>query len=57
MIYFTVYEEDGLAYFRNDVYMYDKIIEESVEGNRKATFRAPKQRLISVKKNAKTISN
>lgn len=57
MIYFTVYEEDGLAYFRNDVYMYDKIIEESAEGNRKATFKAPKQRLISVKKNAKTISN
>ncbi|MDD3602649.1 MAG: L,D-transpeptidase family protein [Sulfurovum sp.] len=57
MIYFTVYEENGLAYFNYDVYMYDQIIEESSEENRKPFFKAPKQRLISVKKNAKTVSN
>ena len=50
MIYFTVYEENGLAYFKNDIYLYDKIIEESVEGNRKETFEIPSKRMISVKK-------
>jgi len=57
IIYFTVYEEDGLAYFKNDIYMYDKIIEESVEGNKKKTFTVPKNRMISVKKNARPLSN
>ena len=57
MIYFTVYEENGLAYFKNDVYLYDKIIEESVEGNKKKTFTIPKNRMISVKKNARPLSN
>lgn len=57
MVYFTVYEEDGLAYFKNDIYLYDKIIEESVEGNKKSTFRIPEKRMISVKKNAKPLSN
>jgi murein L,D-transpeptidase YcbB/YkuD len=57
MIYFTVYEEDGLAYFKNDIYLYDKIIEESVVGNKKATFSVPKKRMISVKKNAQPLSN
>ena len=52
ILYFTVYEEDGLAYFKNDIYMYDQVIEESVEGNKKSTFTVPKKRLISVKKNA-----
>ncbi len=52
ILYFTVYEEDGLAYFKNDIYLYDKIIEESVEGNKKSTFTVPKKRMISVKKNA-----
>ena len=52
ILYFTVYEEDGLAYFKNDIYMYDQVIEESVEGNKKDTFTVPKKRLISVKKNA-----
>ena len=54
---FTVYEEDGLAYFKNDIYLYDKIIEESVEGNKKSTFTIPEKRMISVKKNAKPLSN
>ena len=57
MIYFTVYEEDGLAYFKNDIYLYDKIIEESVVGNKKDTFTVPNKRMISVKKNAQPLSN
>ena len=57
MLYFTVYEEDGLAYFKHDVYMFDKIIEESVSGRKKATFTLPKKRMISVKKNAQPLSN
>jgi len=54
ILYFTVYEEDGLAYFKNDIYLYDKIIEESVEGHKKATFTVPEKRMISVKKNAQS---
>jgi murein L,D-transpeptidase YcbB/YkuD len=58
ILYFTVYEEDGLAYFKNDIYLYDKIIEESVEGNRKETFSIPEKRMISVKKQrSKPLSN
>ncbi len=57
ILYFTVYEEDGLAYFKNDIYLYDKIIEESVEGNKKSTFTIPEKRMISVKKNAQPLSN
>jgi murein L,D-transpeptidase YcbB/YkuD len=52
IIYFTVYEEDGLAYFKNDIYSFDKIIEESVPYNRKSTFTLPKSKMISVDKNA-----
>jgi len=52
ILYFTVYEEDKLAYFKNDIYLYDKIIEESVEGHKKDTFTVPEKRMISVKKNA-----
>jgi murein L,D-transpeptidase YcbB/YkuD len=50
ILYFTVYKEDGLAYFKNDIYLYDKIIEESTQENRKETFIIPKKRMISVKK-------
>jgi murein L,D-transpeptidase YcbB/YkuD len=50
MVYFTVYEEDGLAYFKNDIYLYDKMIEESTQNNRKLTFKIPKKRMISIKK-------
>jgi len=50
MLYFTVYKEEGLAYFKNDIYLYDQIIEESVEGNKKETFKIPEKRMISVKK-------
>ena len=58
MLYFTVYKEDGLAYFKHDIYLYDKIIEESVEGNKKSTFKIPDKRMISIKKKAaKPLSN
>ena len=58
ILYFTVYEEDGLAYFKHDIYLYDKIIEESVEGNKKSTFKIPDKRMISIKKQKdKTLSN
>jgi len=57
ILYFTVYEEDGLAYFKNDIYLYDKIIEESVQGHKKPTFEIPKNRMISVKKQGKSLSN
>jgi murein L,D-transpeptidase YcbB/YkuD len=58
ILYFTVYEEDGLAYFKHDIYLYDKIIEESVEGNKKSTFKIPDKRMISVKKQTpKPLSN
>jgi len=49
ILYFTVYEEDGLAYFKNDIYSYDKIIEESVPYNRKSTFKLPKSKMTTVK--------
>ena len=49
ILYFTVFEEDGLAYFKNDIYLYDKIIEESTEGHKKATFTMPKKRMGRVK--------
>jgi len=51
ILYFTVYEEDGLAYFKNDIYSYDKIIEESVPYNRKSTFKLPKHKMAPVKSN------
>ena len=50
MLYFTVYKEDSLAYFKHDIYLYDKIIQESTQGNKKETFTIPKKRMISVKK-------
>jgi len=54
ILYFTVYEEDGLAYFKNDIYMYDQIIYESSQGHKKATFTVPKKRLITIKKQKKS---
>ena len=57
ILYFTVYEEDGLAYFKNDIYSYDKIIEESVPYNRKNSFTLPKRKMISVEKNTQALSN
>jgi murein L,D-transpeptidase YcbB/YkuD len=57
ILYFTVYEEDGLAFFKNDIYSYDKIIEESVPYNKKSSFILPKRKMIAVDKNAKPSSN
>lgn len=54
ILYFTVYEEDGLAYFKNDIYLYDKIIEESAEGHKKMTFTMPKKRMGRIKKKEDT---
>ena len=54
ILYFTVYEEDGLAYFKNDIYLYDQMIWESSAGHKKATFKIPKKRFIDVSKNART---
>lgn len=55
--YFTVFKEDGKAHFKNDIYLYDKIIEESIIGRSKETFTVPQNRLISVKKQAQRLSN
>jgi len=51
ILYFTVYEEGGVAYFKNDIYLYDKIIEESAGNHKKSTFELPSNRMISVRKN------
>lgn len=53
ILYFTVYKEDGLAYFKNDIYMYDQIIYESSQGHRKESFTVPKKRLITIKEQKK----
>jgi len=53
IIYFTAYKEDGLAYFKNDIYMYDQIIYESSQGHRKESFTVPKKRLITIKEQKK----
>ncbi|MCB4751361.1 MAG: L,D-transpeptidase family protein [Sulfurovum sp.] len=50
IVYFTVYEENGLAYFKYDIYMYDQIIHESSENYKKSVFNVPKNRMISIKK-------
>jgi len=60
IVYFTVYEENGLAYFKHDIYLYDQIIYESSAGHRKESFTVPKKRLISIKKqkrNQQPLSN
>ena len=46
IVYYTVYVEDGLAHFKNDIYLYDKIIEESQSNNRKKYFHIPKDRMF-----------
>ena len=53
IVYFTVYSENGKAYFKNDIYMYDRIIEESTEGSKKDYFTMPKTRLIRVDDNGR----
>jgi len=53
LLYFTVYKEDGLAYFKNDIYLYDQMIWESSQEQRKETFTLPNKRFIDVKENGK----
>ena len=48
ILYFTVFVEDQKAYFKYDIYAYDKIIEESTAGNKKPTFHMPKNRFVVV---------
>ncbi|MFT7879411.1 MAG: L,D-transpeptidase family protein [Sulfurimonas sp.] len=55
--YFTVFKEHGKAHFKNDIYLYDQIISESIIGRSKKTFTVPHQRVISVKKQSQGISN
>jgi murein L,D-transpeptidase YcbB/YkuD len=57
IVYFTVYEENGKAYFKNDIYLYDQIIQESVVGNKKSYFTVPKKRMVSVRKVSKPLGN
>jgi murein L,D-transpeptidase YcbB/YkuD len=58
ILYFTTYEEDGMAYFRHDIYLYDKIIQESAQGFKKPTFSIPSKRMITIKKQGeKPLSN
>ncbi|RLA63439.1 MAG: murein L,D-transpeptidase, partial [Epsilonproteobacteria bacterium] len=57
ILYFTAYEEEGFAYFRNDIYLYDRIIEESIKEHSKPTFTMPEKRIISVRINTKPLSN
>jgi len=54
IVYFTVYKEDGLAYFKNDIYLYDQMIWESTTGHKKATFKIPEKRFIDVKRNGRS---
>lgn len=54
IVYFTVYKEDGLAYFKNDIYLYDQMIWESSAGHKKATFKIPEKRFIDVKRNGRS---
>jgi len=54
ILYFTVYKEDGLAYFKNDIYLYNQMIWESSAGHKKSTFKIPSKRFIDVKKNGKS---
>jgi len=58
MVYFTTYEENGIAYFKHDIYLYDKIIAESSYGYAKPSFSIPEKRMISIKKKENpTLSN
>ena len=57
IIYFTVYEENGIAYFKNDVYLYDKMIKESSASHIKDFFILPKKRIKFLPKKKKDIIN
>ncbi len=50
ILYFTVSKEKDKVYFDYDIYMYDQIIQESTEGNKKPYFEIPKQRMVKIEK-------
>jgi len=54
ILYFTAYVEDNKAYFKYDIYAYDQIIAESTEGNKKSTFKLPKNRFVVVDEKGNT---
>ena len=57
ILYFTVFVEENRPYFRHDIYLYDKIIEESVDGNKKENFKMPKKRMIKIKSSNEKVTN
>jgi murein L,D-transpeptidase YcbB/YkuD len=57
ILYFTVYQEDGLSYFKNDIYLYDQMIWESSKGHKKSTFTLPQKRFIDVKRGSNKSKN
>ncbi len=50
ILYFTVSKNKDKVYFDYDIYMYDLIIQESTEGNKKPYFEIPKQRMVKIEK-------
>ncbi|MDD5548483.1 MAG: L,D-transpeptidase family protein [Sulfurovaceae bacterium] len=50
ILYFTVTNDRDKVYFDYDIYMYDQIIQESTEGNKKPYFEIPKQRMVKIEK-------
>ncbi|HIP61961.1 MAG TPA: murein L,D-transpeptidase [Sulfurovum sp.] len=55
MLYQSVRQENGKAYFFYDVYMYDQIVWESTAGHKKSTFRVPDKRLTNIKRSGARI--
>ncbi|ADV47360.1 L,D-transpeptidase family protein [Nitratifractor salsuginis] len=53
IVYFTVRREGKKDYFFYDIYLYDKMIWESMEGHKKASFRVPEKRLNPLRKERK----
>lgn len=53
IVYFTVRREGKKDYFFYDIYLHDKIIWESMEGHKKATFKVPEKRLNPLRKERK----
>ena len=50
IVYQTVKREGKKTYFMYDVYMYDQIVWESMNGHKKSSFRVPKQRLTKIER-------
>ena len=50
IVYRTVKRVAKKTYFMYDVYMYDQIVWESMNGHKKSTFRVPKKRLTKIER-------